>query len=386
MPKNVRRIASQLIAAPFLLTIYLIASIIPRKKTRLIFSSWYGRKYDDSTKYLFEEAQKRAGYDPYFLVKDRYLLSATNPRILYTYSLKGMWVQLTAKFFFCTVNAFDFFAPLIGINGELVQVCHGMPIKRGFEEKFGQFSRLKNAIRRRTIDRYSYIISAHSFFNDILQKQWRVEREQIIVLPMPRCDALFDRRNRFDPDWLADDEKLVLYAPTHRNEGKSIDTILRNCQIISDFYRNINKMNPRYIPALKLHYYDQHFSEYIETMTGIRVISPEEESNRILCRTDLLISDYSGIVYDFAYLNRPIICFASDYDYYIKNSRGMYFELEQIYHHIARNHSDLYSILNSACDTEYWQLGLKVNLYPKDCTVGQFSMHSFNIIEKQIFN
>ena len=43
--------------------------------------------------------------------------------------------------------------------------------------------------------------------------------------------------------------------------------------------------------------------------------------------SDILISDYSAVLTDYAILNRPILCFAYDYEDYLKE-RGTYFELD----------------------------------------------------------
>ncbi|MDF1621706.1 CDP-glycerol glycerophosphotransferase family protein [Pseudothioclava nitratireducens] len=375
----------QLAAGPLLLILFLFASTIPRNNTRMVFASWYGKKYGDSTKYLFEEAQKRPKYDAYFLVKDKALLETENPAILYAYSAKGIWAQLTARYFFCTVNSFDFFAPCIGRNAELVQVCHGMPIKRGFEEKYGWFSKLKNAIRRNTIDRYRYVVSAHKVFDEILRTQWRVKQDQLLTLPMPRCDALFDTPKAFAPDWLDGSKKFVLYAPTHRDEGHSIDAILENCKLIAEFFSTPDKIALGYVPAVKLHYYDEKFADQIESECNLHVLVADLDTNVILSRVDILLADYSGIVYDYSYLKRPIICLAADYQTYTRRHRGLYFELGDLFRHIAYDKGDLHRILSAACSTEGIAPGLKIDLSPEGCEIGQFSQYSFDVLEDEVF-
>jgi CDP-glycerol glycerophosphotransferase len=44
---------------------------------------------------------------------------------------------------------------------------------------------------------------------------------------------------------------------------------------------------------------------------------------------DLLVTDYSSVMFDYAWLDRPIIIYAPDYDSYAYDTRGTYFELKE---------------------------------------------------------
>jgi CDP-glycerol glycerophosphotransferase (TagB/SpsB family) len=48
----------------------------------------------------------------------------------------------------------------------------------------------------------------------------------------------------------------------------------------------------------------------------------------LLLITDILITDYSSVLFDFVLLDKPSICFAYDYEYYRDIDSGLYYEIE----------------------------------------------------------
>ena len=57
-------------------------------------------------------------------------------------------------------------------------------------------------------------------------------------------------------------------------------------------------------------------------------VSSYPHLNDLLIISDALISDYSSIFFDYSILHRPMLCYAYDYDEYLKN-RGTYFDIKE---------------------------------------------------------
>jgi CDP-glycerol glycerophosphotransferase len=53
------------------------------------------------------------------------------------------------------------------------------------------------------------------------------------------------------------------------------------------------------------------------------------DTQELLVCTDLLITDYSGCYFDYLLIDRPVIHFAYDREYYTKSDRGLYFDLDE---------------------------------------------------------
>ncbi|MCI8636712.1 MAG: hypothetical protein HFJ36_02450 [Clostridia bacterium] len=75
--------------------------------------------------------------------------------------------------------------------------------------------------------------------------------------------------------------------------------------------------------------------------------------NDLLMIADILISDYSSVVWDYSILEKPIFCFAYDYDTYI-SKRGTYEDLNEIFFGgITKTQEELIDRIKNMNETEY---------------------------------
>ena len=58
--------------------------------------------------------------------------------------------------------------------------------------------------------------------------------------------------------------------------------------------------------------------------------------NELMMASDMLLSDYSSIFFDYAILGRPMLCFTYDYDEYAEK-RGVYFDIREALDDYASN-------------------------------------------------
>ena len=149
---------------------------------------------------------------------------------------------------------------------------------------------------------------------------------------MPRNDSLFhvtqaERKSIRDRLGIGDDKKVILYAPTWRdseNHGGSFDLT-----IPADFNKWHKVLGDKYIILFRAH--DRTTKVMNMQFDGfIRNYATYEPLNDLLIACDLLITDYSSIVFDYSILSKPFICFGYDYDRYVKE-RGVYFDAEKVY-------------------------------------------------------
>lgn len=109
------------------------------------------------------------------------------------------------------------------------------------------------------------------------------------------------------------DKKIIFYAPTFRKAGAmplpfDPDTLLES-------------LNNEYVIITKLHYLN-HLNKHYDKVIDCTAYSDIADLMKI---ADILISDYSSLVLDFALLNKPIVLFQYDYEDYMKQ-RGVYFD------------------------------------------------------------
>ena len=120
------------------------------------------------------------------------------------------------------------------------------------------------------------------------------------------------------------DKKIILYAPTFREDEKYNDVF--NYLDLNEFN---NQLGEDYVLALRLHPKVKRFySEEISSDSFYIDVSDFKNEQELLLISDMLITDYSSIMIEYAVLNKPIIFFAYDLDSYLKHERGFYYDFK----------------------------------------------------------
>ena len=178
-----------------------------------------------------------------------------------------------------------------------------------------------------------YFISPNRFTSERLLEAYycdKLYKGKILELGYPRNDLLIhaDKAAIRKQLNLPDDKKLVLYAPTWRGTAskpvESLDIFWEHYDRISD------GLGEGYVLLIRFH----HMSvKYISPEKKKLVIPFEFETNMLLAVTDILITDYSGILFDFLITKNPIILFPFDEAEYLDQRGGrmeFYLDLNDI--------------------------------------------------------
>ena len=162
--------------------------------------------------------------------------------------------------------------------------------------------------------KYPYVITRETY---LYSYNWQsIENQlEVEILPDSLNSAQLAKYNLDIPT----DKKIILYAPTYRITGV-VDLPFDPDQLIS--YLNEN-FKDDYIIITKMHYLNS-LSKIYENVIDCTKYSELVDLMKI---SDILISDYSSLILDFALLNKPIILFQYDYYRYTKE-RGVYFNFE----------------------------------------------------------
>ncbi|GIO23401.1 CDP-glycerol glycerophosphotransferase family protein [Oceanobacillus sp. J11TS1] len=201
-----------------------------------------------------------------------------------------------------------------------VQLWHaGGALKRfGLEDPTNEV-RSNRALKRfkSVYSRFDYSVVGSEKMADSFKESFGLADEQIIRTGIPRSDLLFDqdRRDRVYNNIKKQfpsirDRKIILYTPTFRNDAlDKYDLELdlhRMYQELSDDYVLFIKLHPAVSAGLKYDLYEDFVYDF----------SNYKDTNELLLITDLLISDYSSIPFEYATLERPMIFFAYDLEEY----------------------------------------------------------------------
>ena len=241
----------------------------------------------------------------------------------------------TAKYLVSNYNQYR----IVKRRGQImVNTMHGVPLKH-----MGLSVAKKDTTKasmRRLFDSWDYFVTPCDFLSDILRSDHFGFKGQFIQAGYPRNDVLLRECN--DPDRVAKvranlgvpaGKKVILWAPTWRTK-KRFDLKL-------DLAAMKEALSDEYVLVLRSHYLESQFVP--EDIYDDFVLNGHayENVNEMLYAADVLITDYSSIMFDYSLLCRPMIIFAWDYDKYMGKSRGIYFDIRAEYPGLMAETTDL---------------------------------------------
>ncbi len=211
-----------------------------------------------------------------------------------------------------------------------VNTWHGIPLKTlGFDMPDGA-EESHNVIR--CFLQSDYMLSANSFLTDIYNHAYKladIYQGKIIEEGYPRLDTLF----RFPREQVIGklkkygvsvdaSKRIILYAPTWKGRTwREADT---GAEQFFAFKEKLESLidTGKYQILVKVHklVYEKAKNE----LDHEAFIPASMDANEVLSISDILISDYSSIFFDYLALHRPILFYIPDLEEY-KAERGVYF-------------------------------------------------------------
>ncbi|MFI1221771.1 MULTISPECIES: CDP-glycerol glycerophosphotransferase family protein [unclassified Streptomyces] len=309
---------------------------LPVRRGSVVFESHMGTCYGDSPRALYEEIRRQGlklhatwSYDP---------SPAGFPgdaRLVRRWSWRYLWALARAEYW---VDNQGFPQHLRKPrHTTYLQTWHGSAYKRmGFDERR---VRLQNAPRRerlqQAVDRFDHFLVRSEHDVHTLARAYLLPEERLLRTGYPRNDALVAERTRSETEGrlprpplarelgLDDHKKTVLYAPTFRGgPGRQ-----RKSRLPLDVREFAERFGDTHTLLVRSHYLESARLPVCPPGTVVDV-SRHHDVSELLALTDVLVTDYSSIMFDFALLDRPVVLFAPDLDAYA-DQRGSYFDLRE---------------------------------------------------------
>ncbi len=224
-------------------------------------------------------------------------------------------------------------------NQKIYSLWHGTPLKRMGRDQIGNDD-IKNFISNNVT-----MISGNKYTSDIMESI-TFGSMNYQVLGMARNDVLFSNENINEIKKklnLPADKKIVLFAPTFRNDGKDVEgkNVLRSgiSQIneikINDLLNALSqKFGGEWVLVCRLHYHITPLIDWDElnTLYSGKIINGNISDDMAdhLCCTDVLITDYSSSMFDFALTGKPCFLYTPDLEHYQNKERGFYIPVESL--------------------------------------------------------
>ncbi|MFE3251665.1 CDP-glycerol glycerophosphotransferase family protein [Streptomyces sp. NPDC059209] len=336
LAKAVRRRFDRLSARPVKTRVYNRLLIrLPVRKGSVVFESHMGKCYGDSPRAIHEELreQRRRGMRHIWSYASSTDGFPADARLVRRLSWRYLWALARAQYWVDNQGfPLDLKKPPATTY---LQTWHGSAYKRmGFAE-----SRIKaqNAPEREKLSaalgRFDHFLVRSEHDVATLARDYRLPAESLVRCGYPRNDRLVraratdESRGRFPRPALAaglgipDHRQVVLYAPTFRGMPKKG----RPTRLPLDVRRFAERFGDEYVLLVRAHYLESAALPVCPPGTVIDV-SAHHDVSELLCLADVLITDYSSIMFDYALLDRPMVFFAPDLDAYVAE-RGSYFDL-----------------------------------------------------------
>ena len=312
--------------------IFNILRKFPQKNNKITLLTNKNHSFEANLEFIAKELDNRnnsgKNYEYKFIPKDS--LSFANIRDF-----------ASSKYVFLVDNFF----PLAFMNVEgmkWVQLWHGT----GLFKKFGYD--LLNDEDKRIMEMFAPKIDLVSVSSenvaDIYARNFYVDKSKVKPFGVPRNDFydeehlsdayLSELRESFERDYPElKDKKLVLYAPTFREDPKN--------NAVFDYFdieKFLNELGDEYALAIRLHpnykrFCDEEHNIDLEDLTNrydIINFTGFKDEQKLLLLADILIADYSSIMVDYTILKKPVILFAYDLEVYLSKERGFYFDYKEM--------------------------------------------------------
>ena len=306
------------------------------KKNRIMFMT-YDNDYSCNPKYIAEEIiRQKLPWELYWAVPAKGQVHSENfpPQIKLVKRGKydGFMAMATSKIW--VDNSLNFVWEQVRINKKPEQVYfetwHGsMGIKRVGKGDVKNKKWLRAASRMNKAT--DYCIS-NSVFEDGVFRETHWQDTPILRYGHARNDCFFNKElmdetkeTVYDNLGIDPDTKVMLYAPTFRDNGNPIYNNLDYDAITKALSE---RFGGKWIVLIKLHFHDRNktpvFKKYKKSVINVTGYTDIQE---LIMASDAGMTDYSSWAYDYILTRRPLFIFAPDISAY-NTERGLYFPLE----------------------------------------------------------
>lgn len=294
----------------------------------IVFNSFGGRKYDDSPLAIYLNMLNDPRFADY-----KFVWAFKEPNIFmipmgdivrvdsfayYKAVLKArVWITNTTM-----TRALGF----RGINTFSLNTWHGSAIKKIGKDAVGE----KTFVSKRNGGNDVYLAQGE-YDRATFSRAFGIPKERIRVIGLPRNDELIgegkqNRQNAIRQKLnIPDGKKVILYAPTFRDYVLEGSNCVLNLPVSWEKWQKI--LGDKYMLLMRAHHAIIK-SLNIKENEFIKDVSLYPQLNDLMIASDMLISDYSSIFFDYAILGKPMFCFAYDFEKYQKE-RGLYFDIRK---------------------------------------------------------
>lgn len=339
-----------------------VAKIFPIDKNKILFFSYYGEHYSGSPKYLSEYIIEHSNYKVVwaFTKPDRYS-NLKNIKCVKYGSFHFIKEFATAK-----IIITNYRLPLEYTKRKkqiYVQTWHSS-LRLKMIEKDASKTLTDNYIKmaKKDSEQIDLLLAGSKKSKEIFQHSFWYNGN-IMESGTPQCDIFFKnlisiRRKVQSYFQLKADIHIALYAPTFR-KNHSLDAYDINYQQL--LVNLENKFGGKWVLLIRLHPHLINLMRNLIYSENILSATQYDDVQELLSVSDILITDYSAIMFDFAITKKPCFLYTSDIKTYKREDRDLYFDIEKLPFDHAENNQELTECIRNF-DLEKYQKQMELFL------------------------
>ncbi len=314
---------------PSMKLLYNTLKFLP-KKDYVFLEASNGKSFSDSPKEIYLEWQKQDENQKFIIAYNGRLgKSYKNVKVIKRLSPNYFYYLARSKFWIANQNL-----PFYIKNHKTIylQTWHGTPLKNmlhDIKEIRGRDDGYKKRVSI-AINQWTYLLSPSSYASDCFKSAFKYDGK-ILEYGYPRNDVFFKEdkklQNHLKEKYSVNNKKVILFAPTFRDDGiKKANKYLQDLNL--DYDRLYKELKDEYIFIIKLHPLSLIGDKLEQYDDLIKFSNVKEDISDVMQITDILITDYSSVMFDFLITNKKTIIYSWDYESYSKN-RGFYLDFEK---------------------------------------------------------
>lgn len=259
-------------------------------------------------------------------------------RIVRYFSMDYLRELHTAKFVICNMRTGDSYYWKKRKDQIYIQTWHSsVRLKKIENDAINSLGNDYAQSAKKDSEKIDLLLSGCDFSTEIFRRAFWYDGE-IMKSGTPRSDILLNspdtvRKIVFDCFHIPENKKLILYAPTFR-DNKKADLFGMDFAELANALKNTED---DWVIAYRLH------PNILQSIHADNCISMSEYSDmqELICAADILITDYSSCMFDMATARKPCILYAPDLESYTNNERGLYFDIQELPFPLTRNMEEL---------------------------------------------
>lgn len=316
-----------------------LVGFLPVEKNLIIFESFLGKQYSCNPRAIYEYLHEHhPEYRLLWSVDKRYKQKFEQLGIPLVYRFSVKWLFLMPRAEYWVNNSRMPYWIRKPKHTIFLQTWHGTPLKKlaaDIEEIHmpgTTTDKYKESFYKEARN-WDYLISPNSYSSAIFKRAFHYNNK-LLETGYPRNDYLFannqpDAINKMKQALgIPTDKKVILYAPTWRDD-EFINKGQYRFTLNLDLGQLQASLGDDYVILLRMHYLIANQLDVKDYSGFVLDTSNHHDIRELYLISDLLVTDYSSVFFDYLCLKRPIVFYTYDIEKYRDKLRGFYFDFEK---------------------------------------------------------